>query len=96
MSKVNYKDFREVSKDVAPHCLKFSVFGVFLVHISRIWTEYGEILRICPYLGRMRENLDQKKSEYRHFSRSDSVFIINLEQLYAYMNLQEDKKYIMS
>ena len=42
----------------------------------------------------MRENLDQKKSEYRHFSRSDSVFIINLEQLYAYMNLQEDKKYM--
>ena len=36
---------------------------------SRIWTEYGEIL---PYSVQMRENKDQKNSEYGHFSCSDS------------------------
>ena len=30
----------------------------------RIWTEYS------PYSVRMRENTDQKNSEYGHFSRS--------------------------
>ena len=30
---------------------------------SRIWTEYGEILRISPYSVRMRENADQNNSE---------------------------------
>ena len=34
---------------------------------SRICTEYGEILGISPYPVRMRENTDQKNSEYRHF-----------------------------
>ena len=37
-----------------------SVFGVTLIRIfptfSRIWTEYGEILRISPYAVQMREN----------------------------------------
>ena len=47
-----------------------SVFGVFLVFIFRMWTEYGEIRRISPYSVRMRENKDQKKTEYGHFSRS--------------------------
>ena len=28
---------------------------------SRIWTEYGKILRISPYSVQMRENTDQKK-----------------------------------
>ena len=37
---------------------------------SHIWTEYGEILRISPYSVRMRENTDQKNSEYGHFSGS--------------------------
>ena len=37
---------------------------------SRIQTEYGEILRISPYSVRMRKNVDQSNSEYRHFSRS--------------------------
>ena len=35
---------------------------------SRIWTEYGEILVISPHSVRMRENADQNKSEYGHFS----------------------------
>ena len=33
----------------------------FLVCISRIRTEYGEIRSISPYSVRMRENADQKK-----------------------------------
>ena len=37
---------------------------------SRIPTEYGELLRKSPYSVRMRENTDQKNSEYGHFSHS--------------------------
>ena len=40
---------------------------------SRIWTEYGgilRILRISPYSVRMWENADQNKSEYGYFLRS--------------------------
>ena len=44
---------------------------------SRIRTEYGEIRSISPYSVRMRENADQKISEYRHFSRSDGVTPFN-------------------
>ena len=35
---------------------------------SRIRTEYGEMLRTCPYSVRMRENKVQNNSEYLHFS----------------------------
>ena len=47
----------------------------FAENFSRIWTEYGEIqsispYRISPYSVRMREDTDQKHSEYEHFSRS--------------------------
>ena len=37
---------------------------------SRIWTEYGKILRISLYSVRMLENTDQNNSEHGHFSRS--------------------------
>ena len=37
---------------------------------SRIQIEYGEILRISPYLVWMQENMYQKNSEYGHFLRS--------------------------
>ena len=37
---------------------------------SRIRNEYGEIPRIFPYLVRMQENTDQKKSVFGNFSRS--------------------------
>ena len=47
---------------------------LFWFIFSRIWTEYGEMLRIFPYSVRMRENTDQKGSEYGHFSRSVSLF----------------------
>ena len=41
---------------------------LFCSRFSRIWTEYGEILRIALYSVWMRENGDQKNSEYRHFT----------------------------
>ena len=46
-------------------CSKF-FWSVF----SRIWTEYGEILRISLHSVRIRENTDQKNSEHGHFPRS--------------------------
>ena len=58
------------SKYVMYHCLKSvrirSYFRIFV--FSRIWTEYGEILRISPYSVRMRKNADQNNSEYGHLS----------------------------
>ena len=41
---------------------------------SRICTDYEERRSISPYSVRLRENTDQKNSEYGHFSLSD-VFI---------------------
>ena len=49
-------------------CLHLEFFrSVF----SRIRTECGEMRSISPYSVRMRENTDQKNSEYGHFSCSD-------------------------
>ena len=47
-----------------------SVFGVILI---RILLHSGRIRRysISPYSVRIRENTDQKNTEYGHFSRSD-------------------------
>ena len=42
-------------------------WSVFL----RIRTEYGETQSISPYLVRMREDTDQKNSEYSNFLRSE-------------------------
>ena len=41
---------------------------LFWSRFSRIWTEHGEVLRIALYSVRIRENGDQKNSEYRHFT----------------------------
>ena len=49
---------------------KCSYSEFFRSAFSRIWTEYGEILRISPYSVRMRGNTDQKNSEDGHFSSS--------------------------
>ena len=50
-------------KKVKPYTAwKVSLFGVFLVHNFPHLTS--------PYSVQMRENTDQKNSEYRHFSRS--------------------------
>ena len=40
---------------------------------SRIRTGYGNLLRKCSYSVRMRENTDQKNSEYKHFLRSTTT-----------------------
>ena len=47
---------------------------------SRILTEYGEILRICPYSVQMRENMNQNNPEYGHFLLS-----VNLKEICAEM-----------
>ena len=53
------------------HCVKsVRIRGFFWSVFSRIRTEYGEILSNSV---RMRENTDQKISEYGHFSRSDGL-----------------------
>ena len=46
---------------------KWSYSEFFWSVFSRIWTEYEEILRISSYSVRMRENMDQNNSEYKHF-----------------------------
>ena len=38
---------------------------------SLILSEFGEIRSISPYSVQMRENMDQKNSEYGHFLRSE-------------------------
>ena len=40
---------------------------LFWSAFSHICFEYGEIRSISPYLVWMRENMDQKNSEYGHF-----------------------------
>ena len=35
-------------------------YSEFFWFIFPLWTEYGEILQVCPYLVRMPENADQK------------------------------------
>ena len=52
---------------------KCTYLELFWSTFSRIRTGYGEILRISPYSVRMRENTDQKNSEYGHFLRSDGL-----------------------
>ena len=47
-----------------------SVFGVILVRIFHIRTDYGEIRNISPYSFQMPENTDQNNSEIGHFLRS--------------------------
>ena len=39
---------------------------------SHIRKKHGELWSISPYSVQMRENTDQKNSEYGHFSRSNS------------------------
>ena len=55
-------------------CEKCPYSELFWSAFSRIWTEYGEILRISPYSVRMLKNVDQNNYEYGHFLHS--VFII--------------------
>ena len=44
------------------HCVKHvRIRSFFWSVFSRIWTEYGGLLRKSPYTVQMRENTDQKK-----------------------------------
>ena len=52
-------------------CEKCLYSELFWSIFFRIRTEYGEMLRISPYLVRMHENTDKNNSEYGHFLRSD-------------------------
>ena len=60
-------------------------FSISIIHITRkncvlsafprIRTEYGDLLYKFPYSVQTQENADQRNSEYRHFSRSESDFM---------------------
>ena len=70
---------------------------LFWSRFSRIWTEYGDLKSKHPYSVQMRENTDQKNTEYGHFSRN-VFFVLFLElkiikaviarSLYKYFVLQ--------
>ena len=51
-------------------CKKCPCLELFWSLVSRIRTEYGEILCISPYLVQMQENTDQNNSEHGHSLRS--------------------------
>ena len=56
------------------HCVKSVRIRSFSgPHFPAFGLNKEEILRISPYSVRIRENTDQKNSEYGHFSRSESV-----------------------
>ena len=48
-------------------CEKCPYSEFFWSIFSRVPTEYGDILRICPYSVRMQENTDLKNPEYGRF-----------------------------
>ena len=56
----------------------------------RIWTGYREIWSISPYSVRMRENADQRNSEYGHFSRI--LHLLHNVKVYHYMHIAFQKK----
>ena len=59
------------------HCVKKGPYSeLFWSAFSRIWTKYGDILRISPNSVQMRENTDQGNSEYEHFLRSYPVNLL--------------------
>ena len=70
-------NFEKAIKTLHESLRKMCLYSeLFWSAFSRIRTEYGEILRISAYSVRMRENADQKNSEYGHFSRSECVLFL--------------------
>ena len=67
----NYE--RSIVREKCPYLEFF--WSVF----SHIWSNYGEILCISPYSVRMRENIEQKNSEYVHFSHS-TIWLVYPDQ----------------
>ena len=62
---------------VLHHCVKSVQIRSFSWSVfSRMWTEYGEILRIQPECGKIRT---RKNSVFGHFSRSACYRIINID-----------------
>ena len=68
--RVYYYNFFYSNDSPQHHCVKCPYSEFFWSVFSRNRTEYGEILRISPYLVQMPENTGQKSSEYGHFLRS--------------------------
>ena len=64
---ISQHTLRESVYSLIPLREKCSCLEFFWFVFSRIRTEYVEILRIPPYSIQMRENTDQKNSEYGHF-----------------------------
>ena len=73
MAHNNELKFRDLCEKVVvlllTLCEKCPYSELFWSVFSHIWTEYGEIHHISPFSVRMRENTNQKNSEYGHFSR---------------------------
>ena len=58
--------------------------------ISRIWTEYWEILRISPYSLQMSENTGQKNPKYGNFSRSVYFNIFQFSAAFVTIEIDGD------
>ena len=68
-------------------CEKGPYSEFFWFIFSRIWTSYREIRSISPYSVRMRENTNQKKSEYGHFPHIVYMFArVLVAPLLSHMN----------
>ena len=69
--KFLYSDFLTIYVFVPITLCKKCPYLEFLRSVfSHIWTEYGDLQSKATYSVQMRENTDQKKSEYGHLSRS--------------------------
>ena len=66
LSGINYEQKKKYT--LREKCLYSELFWFAF---SRIWTEYGEILRISSYSVWMRENVYQNNSKYGHVLHSD-------------------------
>ena len=62
----------------------------FCSAFSRIQTEYGDLRSKSPYSVRMRENLDQKYSEYGHF-HAVLILLVFLRSTYLVIVLSGGK-----
>ena len=90
---------RIFSKQTLKSTAKKSIFGVILVRIFSIRTEYGKIRSISPYAVQMRENTDQNYTKYAHFSRSGRhgllvsfVLILQILSFFTGFKLSEFKR----
>ena len=68
---------------------KYQYSGFFWSVFSQIRTEYGKIRSIPQYSLRMRENTDQKNSEYGHFLHSVFLHRERCEKCSKFKNVQK-------